>query len=106
MKDTLSLCVSSNVENYATKKLACFRSQVDNAIIIQWIIQLIYLVFVCRIVIYVVCSALQDLNNQSQVFRKPSIENIKQVKNEEDWGAVATEGFLYCLPHSPLIFCC
>ena len=28
--------------------------------------------------IYVVYSALQDLNNQSQMFRKPSIEKIKR----------------------------
>ena len=35
-------------------------------------------VFICRIVIYVVYSALQDLNNQSQMFRKPSIKKIKQ----------------------------
>ena len=46
--------------------------------IIQWIKQLISLVFICRIVIYVVYSALQDLNNQSQMFRKPSIEKIKR----------------------------
>ena len=46
--------------------------------IIQWIKQLISSVFICRIVIYVVYSALQDLNNQSQMFRKPSIKKIKQ----------------------------
>ena len=46
--------------------------------IIQWIKQLISLVFICRIVIYAVYSALQDLNNQSQMFRKPSIEKIKR----------------------------
>ena len=46
--------------------------------IIQWIKQVISSVFICRIVIYVVYSALQDLNNQSQMFRKPSIKKIKQ----------------------------
>ena len=35
---------------------------------------LISLVFMGRIVIYVVYSALQDLNNQSQVSRKSSIK--------------------------------
>lgn len=43
--------------------------------------------FICRIVIYVVYSALQDLNNQSQVFRNRSIEKIKQVKKRGGLGS-------------------